>query len=111
METQPHNIDDKYIIMNSMGREMHFTGEMIAWNSILMIVLAVAALLVMINRFSDDSKNNSLLKLLYGGLAVVSLAGLLYPIEFGLIGINLAVIIILTVDFFKYDKKKRNGNK
>jgi len=105
METPIHSLQDKYMITNVMGQEMHFTAELLAWNSIIMILLTIASLMVMINRMStEDDTHNRLIKIFFGGLAIVSLAGLFYPIEFGLIGINAMVTIILIVDFFKHKK-------
>ena len=107
MKTPIHDLNDRYCISNSLGDEMHFSGELIAWNNIFLFFLAVASLMVMINRMkTNDDKHNALIKVLFGGLSIISLAGLLYPIEFGLIGINIAVTIILIVDFFKYDKTR-----
>lgn len=108
MKTQIHNLQDEYIVHAPLGSVTHFSGEMMAWNSITLILLAIAALMVLVNRLKpDNDSHNRMVKFLFGGLSLISLAGVFYPIQFGLIGVNVAGIIILIVDFFKYDKNKK----
>lgn len=102
-----HSLDEQFLIKNSFGKEMIFSAELLAWNSFWLILLTIASLMVLINRLRlENCKYNYLLKFLFGGLALVSISGLLYPLEAGLIGVNIMVTIILVVDFFMYNKKK-----
>lgn len=108
MKPPIHDLSDKYVISNILGYETHFSGEIVAWNSISLIILSIASLMVLVNRLKDDNdSHNRLIKLLFGSLAVVALAGVFYPIELGLIGLNIISTIILVVDFFKYDKFRK----
>lgn len=112
METPTHSLQDKYMITNALGQEIHFTAELLAWNNLFLILLTIAALAVLVNRLKpDDNKHNITIKLMYGGLAIMSLAGLLYPIEFGLIGVNVIGTFMLVIDFFKHNKNKDYDNR
>lgn len=87
---------------------MIISNELLGWNNLWLILLAISALMVLINKIDNES-NNIINKLLYGGLSLVSIAGLFYPIEFGLIGVNIVVTFIMVVEFFRYDKiNKKN---
>lgn len=84
--------------------------EMMAWNSFILILLTIASLMVMVNKFNVDSKNNNLIdKVLYGGLSLTALGGVLYPVELGLLGVNIMVTAILVVEFFRYDKGSKKN--
>jgi len=112
MKIQIHDLADSYVMTNSLGTEIHFSGELMAWNSVWLILLTIASFMVMVNRLkTNDNKHNTMIKILFGGLGLISLSGLLYPVEFGLIGVNIMVTIILIVDFFRHDKNKCNDNK
>lgn len=105
-----NSLKDTYTIENVIGVEMHSSAELMAWNNLWLILLAIAALMVMVNKLDDKSKNNNIYdKLLYGGLSVVSLTGLFYPVEFGLLGVNIMITIILIVEFFRYDKVNKKN--
>mgnify|MGYP003399662568 CR=1 FL=1 len=84
--------------------------EIMMWNSVWLIILAISALMVLVNRMdAKDEKSNTCNKVMYGTLCIVALVGVLYPIELGLLGVNIVVSIILLVDYFRYDKiKKKN---
>ena len=97
-----HSINDVCTATNSVGEIMYFSAELMAWNSLWLIALAIAAFMVMIKRLHPtDDKKNWITKILFGGLGVTSLVGLLYPVEFGLIGVNIFATIILLVEFCK----------
>ena len=89
---------------------MMISNDLLAWNTVWLIVLAISSLMVLVNKIDCESKNNNLVdKLVYGGLSIVSLAGLFYPIEFGLIGVNIMVSLLLLVEFFRYDKSDKKN--
>lgn len=89
---------------------MMISNELMGWNNLWLILLAIASLMVMINKLDEGSKYNNIIdKVLYGGLSLVSLLGLFYPIEFGLIGVNIAVTIILLAEFLRYDKTTKKN--
>lgn len=104
---KPNNIEEKFMMHNSFGNEIHFSGELFAWNSIVLILLAVASFMVMINRIQPDTPiRNRYMKTLFGGLGIFSILGLFSPIVFGLLGINMFVAIILLLEYIRYDKKR-----
>lgn len=109
MTKQP-SLDDIYVNRNILGEQIISNAEIMAWNDVWLILLALASLLALINRLDVDSKTNNLYeKLSYGGLSVVALAGLFYPIEFGLLGVNIILTVLLVVDFFRYDKTNKKN--
>ena len=90
--------------------KMILSENLIEWNTLWLILLAISSLMVLVNRLDSDSKNNNVVdKILYGGLSLVSLMGLFYPIEFGLIGVNIVVTLIMVVEFFRYDKNSKKN--
>jgi len=105
------SLNDTYVITNALGNEIRFSAELMAWNNLLLIILTIASFMVMVNRLTNCNKRNAWTKVMFGGLGIVSLAGLLYPIELGLIGVNIVVTAILLIDFFKHDKNKCYGNR
>lgn len=103
----PNNIEEKFMMYNSFGNEIHFSGELFAWNSIILVALSVASFMVMINRIQYDTPiRNRYVKTLFGGLGIFSILGLFSPVIFGLLGINIFVTIILLLEYIRYDKKR-----
>jgi len=104
------NLNDTYVITNILGDEIHTSAEVMAWNNLWLILLAIASLMVLVNKLKEHSKNNNIFdKIMYGGLSVVALAGLFYPIEFGLLGVNIIGTITLVAEYFRYDKINRKS--
>lgn len=103
--------DKSCLIEDTSGNIMYFSKELMAINSVFLVLLAIMSILVLINRIDPNNNfKNALLKIMFGGLTIVSLVGILYPIEFGLIGVNIMMTIILAVDFYIY-KKEDNDNR
>jgi hypothetical protein len=89
---------------------IQISSDLIGWNNLWLILLAMASLMVLINKMDHESKTNNIYdKLVYGGLTIVSLGGLFYPIEFGLIGVNICVTFLLVGEFFRYDKYNKKN--
>jgi hypothetical protein len=104
------SLNDTYSVTNVLGHEIHSSAEIMAWNNLFLILLAIAALMVMVNKLDPKSINNNIYdKILYGGLSISSLAGLFYPIEFGLLGVNIYVTIILVAEYLRYDKTTKKN--
>ena len=90
---------------------IQISNELVGWNNLWLILLAISSLMVLVNRLDVHSKHNNVIdKILYGGLTFVALMGLFYPVEFGLLGVNIVVTIIMVCEFLRFDKHN-NKNK
>lgn len=87
-------------VKNALGQISNVPLELFTLNYVLLFLVMIMSILVLIHKLDEKMTDLEewLCKIKYIGIFVCASLGLFYPVKFGMLGLNLIFLIILTVE-------------